>query len=232
VTWGELTAKLRDEKPAETPKRRASALPALALLNRGNSSDHVQVAVHGGDAPRNSVRASVRTPEPLSDEQICQFDRRTNRLIDFRLPDVNGREVRFQDLDADLILLDFWGTWCPPCLESIPHLVKLQETHGPKRLKIVGIAYEQTPIEKRAASVMATAGRLGINYTLLLGRTEAPCPVRDALHVQVYPTMVLLDRHGRVLWRQEGATAQTLARLNRMVGIALQDSTRGQTTHR
>ena len=78
---------------------------------------------------------------------LCSYDTRLRKVVDFRLPDLEGKPVRFQDLDADFILLDFWGTWCAPCLESIPHLVSLQKEYGPRRLRVVGIACEQVAPE-------------------------------------------------------------------------------------
>ena len=109
--------------------------------------------------------------------------------------------------------------------------MQLQRAYGPKRIKVVGIAYEQVNDEDRTESVADAAQKLGINYPVLLGATEGISPLRDALHVQVYPTMILLDRQGRVLSRQEGATAQNFARLDRAVQTALQPD-RGDTARR
>ena len=48
----------------------------------------------------------------------------------------------------------------------------------------------------------------------------ADVPLQEALHVQAYPTMILVDRHGRIRWRDQGATPTTLARLDRVVAAA------------
>ena len=61
--------------------------------------------------------------------------------------------VSFHDLDADLILLDFWGTWCPPCRKSIAHLIEIQKTLGGRKMQVVGIACERTPAKDRKAKV-------------------------------------------------------------------------------
>src|SRR5262249_53936052 len=126
----------------------------------------------------------------------CDYDDRHRRLIDFRLPDLAGRPVRFQDLDAQLVLLDFWGTWCQPCLRSAPHLVELQKQLGGKRLTVVGIACEPDSPERSAKRVAEAVGRLNINYPVLLSRNDGSCPIQEALHIQAFPTMVLLDRRG------------------------------------
>ena len=184
------------------------------------------------DAPRDRVRpASARSSDNdrprflsrlIGDEGkggkvvSCRYDPKLRQIVDFRLPDLQGEPVRFQDLDADLVLLDFWGTWCSFCIESIPHMAELQRQYGPK-LRVVGIAYENGPTADHAGKVAASAREHGINYTVLLGGTEGPCPLQTALHVQAYPTLVLVDRAGRILWRDTGNTEATLARLDRVI---------------
>ena len=58
---------------------------------------------------------------------------------------------------------------------------------------------------------------------MLLSRNDGSCPLQSALHVQAFPTMVLLDREGRVLWRDQGATPATLARLDRFLAAPPKD---------
>jgi thiol-disulfide isomerase/thioredoxin len=127
--------------------------------------------------------------------------------------------VRFRDLDADLVLIDFWGTWCPPCLKSIPHLVDLQERMG-KRLTVLGVACEADAPKESTAKVGETVRRLKVNYPVVLSRNDGSCPLQEALHIQAFPTMILVDREGRILWRDQGATPATLARLDRVLAAA------------
>jgi thiol-disulfide isomerase/thioredoxin len=141
------------------------------------------------------------------------------KIVDFQLPNLEGEPVRFKDLDADFVLIDFWGTWCAPCRESIPHLIELQSRYGPKTLRVVGVATEhEESTSARAQKVNSVARSMGVNYSLLLSEADGkPCPLQQALHVQAYPTMVLLDRTGRILWRGTGAEGVTLSRLDRVI---------------
>jgi thiol-disulfide isomerase/thioredoxin len=203
-TWGELP-------PPSSTRMVTSRGRTTLVRTTQNPRDSGDRPAKGDPVPRvqeETVRAA------------CQYDAKHQKLIDFRLPDLQGRPVRFQELDADLVLIDFWGTWCGPCLNSIPHLVELQDRFGTQRLKVVGIAYEQGPAEGRSASLAATVRRLGINYPVLLGPSDGSCPLQAALHVQAYPTMILVDRQGRILWRDQGSTPTTLARLDRVVAAA------------
>ncbi len=152
----------------------------------------------------------------------CSYDARLRTLKDFRLPDLDGRPVRFQDLDADFVLLDFWGTWFSPCVDAIPHLMDLQKKYGPARLRVVGIACEKGPPSQRKARVEEVSRKLGINYAVLLsGMDDRPCPVVRELQVQTYPTMILVDREGHIRWRSVGATPATEYRLDRILASTM-----------
>jgi len=199
VTWGQL--------PPPTAPRLAAAEPRRTRPGKL------------GRSPARSKQKAEPDVPPTADGEpaACQFDSRRQQLLDFRLPDLQGRTVRFQDLNADLVLLDFWGTWCNPCLQSVPHLIDLQQRLGGSGLKVLGIAYEQLgTTAERVAAVGDSARKLGINYQVLLGDIET-CPLQAAFHVQAYPTMILLDRQGRILWRDQGSSAGTLARLDRVI---------------
>lgn len=155
----------------------------------------------------------------------CDFDATNQRLVDFELPDVKGRPTRFGQMPANLTLLFFWGTWCKPCHETLPHLVELQRRLESDNVQIVGIAYEEGSQADRQKKVAMAADRYGINFPLLLGGKGGAdaCPVRKAMGVQVYPTMILVDHNGRILWRDHGSTPATLGRLDRVLASHLRE---------
>ena len=100
------------------------------------------------------------------------------------------------------MLIDFWGTWCQPCVKAIPHLVDLQERMG-KKLVILGVACESDASNVAAPRVAATAAKLHVNYPIVISRNDGSGPLEEAMQVQAFPTMVLVDRQGRVLWRDQ-----------------------------
>ncbi|WZO97099.1 redoxin domain-containing protein [Isosphaeraceae bacterium EP7] len=159
-------------------------------------------------------------PSPQAGTTTAAIDPNNQRIVNFSLPNLEGQTVQFKDFDSDLILIDFWGTWCAPCLESIPRLAALQKRYGPKTLQVVGIACEKGPIDSRAKNVAAVAKKLGVNYSVLLDDAEVPSKIQDLLHIQVYPTMVLVNRSGVILWRDSGATPMNLARLEHAIELA------------
>jgi thiol-disulfide isomerase/thioredoxin len=143
------------------------------------------------------------------------------QLTNFALPDVNygenGRIWEYRkDRAARLVLLDFWHTGCKPCRDAIPWLVNLQayyDKNYPKTLQIVGIAYEEGTPEKQAQQVRSFRGRYNIKYPTLLGN-RVKCPVFEQFGVEAYPTFVLLDETGRIVWRRQGFDQAVLAELD------------------
>ncbi len=211
VTWGELSFQ-KQPIPLDESLRKASREQTVKGTERSPTGGSEPVRVlPTALGPANSPKL------PARERSFCDFDVAERRLHDFQLPDAKGRMVAFHDLDSDLVLLDFWGTWCAPCRKSIPHLAEIQKTLGGKKMQVIGIACERTPPQDRAARVAQSIKQLGINYPVLISAMDGTCPVQDAFQVQFYPTMVLLDRQGRILWREQGATDVTLARMDRFI---------------
>ena len=219
-TWGELAFK-KEPIPLDESLQKVSRDPAVKGT-RGGADEGLKAAAKttASSAPGAAVLATGR-------KVTCEFNPEERRLVDFRLPDVQGQMVSFHDFDADLILLDFWGTWCAPCRKSVSHLIEIQQTLGGRKVQVVGIACERTPAKDRAANVAKSLKELKINYPVLISSMDGTCPVQDAFQIQFYPTLVLVDRQGRILWREQGATDVTLARMDRFI---LKNLNRSSTT--
>lgn len=111
----------------------------------------------------------------------------------FQLPDLQDSLQTVSQWDGEVLLINFWATWCPPCVREIPILIELQARYGAQGLAVVGVA-----VDRREAA-QGFAEEAGINYPLLYG-------VQSALEVaQLYgndagtlPYTVLVDRDGAV----------------------------------
>lgn len=218
-TWSELAQEAGsiplDEALEKTAARSTSIGVGMASAPKVQAIETSASGPETSKKPPRSLAPSL-LPGPRT-EPFCDFDSSEPRLLDLGLADASGRIVSFRDLDADLVLLDFWGTWCDKCITSIPHLRELQAKLGGKRLQVVGIACEQTSGAARTAKVEAVVKKLDINYTVLITSMDGTCPVQTAFQIRYYPTMILLDRNGRILCRAEGATPETLARIDRYI---------------
>lgn len=104
---------------------------------------------------------------------------------------LGGRKLDRDDLANNLVLVDLWGTWCPPCRQAIPTLVKLHQKYKQRGLEIVGFCYSARGGADDADAVRTFAAENRIAYELLLGEAA----VRDQVPgFRGYPTMLLFDR--------------------------------------
>lgn len=114
---------------------------------------------------------------------------------DFALATLEGDTLQLSELRGQVVVLNFWATWCAPCLEEIPELVMLHE--GVDNLTVVGISLDTV----EASEVAAFATRLGITYPILLdnpGRLDRR-PVAELFEgVWALPTTIVIDPRGRI----------------------------------
>ncbi len=115
--------------------------------------------------------------------------------FDFELVSTKGETVKLADFRGKVLIVDFWGTWCPPCRQEIPHFIELLETYGADGLEIVGINYERAEPEEAAADINEFAKVFGITYPCLLGDEETQ---RRVPSFQGFPTTLFIDTEGTV----------------------------------
>ena len=118
---------------------------------------------------------------------------------DFTLMDVTGQQRNVSEWKGKVLVINFWATWCPPCLEEIPHFIKLQEQYGHQGLQLVGIALESVD------EVLGFASEQGINYPLLVGEQEViKLAGKFGNRNGGLPYTVILDRNGLINFIKQG----------------------------
>ena len=117
----------------------------------------------------------------------------------FTLGAADGQRVSADDFDGQVMLINFWATWCAPCREEMPMLNEVQAELGPAGLAIVGIALDDV------ARARAFAAELGIDYTILVGAGDVmSTSLAYGNQAGVLPYTVLVDREGVVRWTYLG----------------------------
>jgi thiol-disulfide isomerase/thioredoxin len=115
--------------------------------------------------------------------------------------------IRLEDLQGKVVVLNFWGTWCPPCLMELPHLAELERTYrGREGFLFLAVSCGPGPqedLEEIRSSTAALLANQGFDMpTYLDPDFQTRRAVDQAVGFQGYPTTLLLDRQGyiRRIW--------------------------------
>ncbi len=128
----------------------------------------------------------------------------------FKLKDVDGKIRDVKEWDGQVLMINFWATWCPPCRKELPAFIEVQEKYKDKGFQIVGIALD----EKQA--VIDFTDPMGINYPLLLADQEGIVLTKAyGNRLSVLPFTVIIDRKGNIVHRQR--TGLTFAQVEGMI---------------
>ncbi len=109
---------------------------------------------------------------------------------DFTLRSVGGANVRLAEQRGQVVLVNFWATWCGPCLQEMPHLNRLHDRYRASGFVLLGVNIDDDP---RAATALAI--KLGLRFPVLLDTDKKVSRVYD---MSAMPATLLIDRDGRV----------------------------------
>lgn len=117
--------------------------------------------------------------------------------------DLDGQQRHMSEWAGDLIVVNFWATWCAPCRKEIPGFIALQDRYAGARVQFIGIAFD------RVEAVRPYAEEQGMNYPVLIGE-EAVAQYMRALGngIGALPFSAIIARDGRVLETHQGEWAE------------------------
>lgn len=136
------------------------------------------------------------------------------QALDFTNTDINGKSLSLSAFKGKYVLLDFWGSWCEPCREGNPHLIRIYKKYQPKGLEIIGIASDEDVSAWRKA---VADDQVGIWHNVLSGIENGPGWPKDRsqwittkYHISLYPTKILLNPEGIIIARYNGGIANAV----------------------
>ena len=118
--------------------------------------------------------------------------------LDFTLKDMNGRDVNLAAFKGKVVLLNFWATWCGPCLTEIPAFVELQEAYKARGFQAVGVSVDDPP-----DLLPPFAKRFSVNYPLLVGQEHEAIQTAYG-GIFGIPISFVISRDGKVCRKQVG----------------------------
>lgn len=156
-----------------------SSFPAIAIVKeKSTSTDHLT-------GMANKVRF----------ENVKKAD--TILAPDFSASTIDGSAFHLTDLRGRFVLLDFWGTWCAPCMEDIPVIKKFAAKHT-NALETVSICCHDNIQDWNQA-----VREQGMSWIQILN-VEDNDHLLKKYRVSQFPTKILIDPNGKIVWRMEG----------------------------
>jgi peroxiredoxin len=130
-----------------------------------------------------------------------------SRAPEYTALTLQGDSVALSTFQGDVVLLNIWATWCPPCVKEMPALQRLHEALANDGLSIVAVSVDAPPsltnvMGAFSGDIRAFADRFGLTFTVL---HDPSGRIQSRYQVNGLPTTFLIDREGRVRRKVMGA---------------------------
>lgn len=142
---------------------------------------------------------TLKTPEEKPTESFVG-----KKSPDFTLNSFSGKKVSLSSLKGNVILLDFWETWCGPCVKSMPAVEELFKQYSNKGLMVIGIMSEEKSLE----SARLLVKNKGLTFTELVGNNA----VEKMYDVTGVPKFILIDEEGQIIYESSNGFEDSLAK--------------------
>jgi len=196
-------AKPEGEKPKSVPmmKKTPAMTPALAIKTPAAEGAE-------GEAPKSFPAAKMKpmnVPKEVTERVLLDVGAKPEYTLTNA---VDGQTMSNEDLQGKIVVMDFWATWCGPCMAAMPHMLKVQEEYRDKGVQIVGIS-----LDKDAETLKGTIKEHGLSWP---NHYDEDRTITTQFGVKGIPTIYIMSPEGVVLWRghpsaMDAALEQALA---------------------
>ena len=129
----------------------------------------------------------------------------------FELKDIAGNKHQLSNYKGKWVLVNYWATWCPPCLEEVPDLVNLYDHHRKKDLIVIGVVFDY----KNTKEVAEYVDDMLMSYPIVLGDDEVAAQIGTA---EVLPTTFIYNPQGVLVKIKRGLITKQY--IEKIIGIA------------
>ena len=129
---------------------------------------------------------------------FCAGRESASQAPDFKLMGLDGQTLNLSQFEGQVLVLNFWATWCPPCRAEIPDFIDVYNEYMDKGLAMIGISLDQMSDEELAPFV----SDYGLTYPVALGTEQM---VDDYKPGKYIPATIIVDKKGRIRTRHVGA---------------------------
>jgi len=146
----------------------------------------------GGGSSANEANAQPEQSQMSSGQGAMMAQADSKVAPAFTLTNLAGETLSLDSYKGKVLIIDFWATWCPPCVKEIPHFVELYNAYNDKGLEILGVSVDRGG----PATVEAFVAKNNVNYAIAMANMD----VVDAYEVYTgIPTTYIVDRNGNIV---------------------------------
>ncbi len=123
---------------------------------------------------------------------------------EFSFERFTGGKITSAELKGRVVMLDFWATWCPPCVEEMPMLVRVAQEYEAKGVTFVAVSHDDPDVRVDAVSAFVSHREPGLKAFAAYGD-----PMTGAKYqVRALPTIYIIDRSGKIVGSQTGQVSE------------------------
>jgi peroxiredoxin len=196
-TLQEVTTTLADAVREQPPSRGEHGLPNDAYAELASLVRYEQ------------MQASFNDPQFAEAMAALEADDEKREKADFTLTDLQGKSWHLRDLKGEVILVNFWATWCPPCRKEMPDLQALYDKYKDQGFVVLSISDEE------AVKVSPFISERRITYPVLL---DPGRKVNEAFVVEGIPKSFVYDRQGKLV--AQSIDMRTRGQFQQMLAVA------------
>lgn len=120
-----------------------------------------------------------------------------NATADFAVEDISGQRHQLSNYRGKWVLVNYWATWCPPCLEEVPDLVNLYDKHRRKSLMVIGVVFDYQDVSE----VKQYVDDMLMSYPVVLGDDAVAAQIGK---MDVLPTTFIYNPQGKLVKIKRG----------------------------
>ena len=149
------------------------------------------------EPPPRQEQSAPAVPQQSTNKLRLDIPKTPSAAPNFSLKDPAGKEVSIKDLRGKVVFLNFWATWCPPCVEEMPAMEKLHQELQKEGLVILAINFQERP--ERVKEFLT---KHNLTFTALLDRDGK---VAELYQAWALPVSVIINNRGEIVARAMGA---------------------------
>ena len=114
---------------------------------------------------------------------------------------INSPPLTLKALKGKVVVLDFWAFDCAPCVEAMPHIVKLNEKYAGKGMVLIGVHTPRADYERNVSNVREAIGRMGVRYPVVIDNSQK---IWEDYRCDLWPTQFVIDASGTIRYVHGG----------------------------